>query len=106
MVVEGVPPQPPSSGKRPIPRTQPNVTDHDHNRGDRLAAEVLDYATDPTRFSQWQKGVIDGHLCQGVALTDVSQVLRHRDLATTAIYTKIDLVSLRAVARHWPGAHR
>lgn len=43
---------------------------------------------------------------QGVALTDISQVLRHRDLATTAIYAKIDLVSLRALAQPWPGAHR
>src|SRR6478609_2210988 len=31
----------------------------------------------------------------GVTLTDISQVLRHRDLATTATYAKIDLESLR-----------
>lgn len=41
-------------------------------------------------------------LVQGVALTDISQVLRHRDLATTAIYAKVDLDSLRMVARPWP----
>jgi uncharacterized protein YndB with AHSA1/START domain len=29
---------------------------------DRPAAEVFAYATDPARFSQWQKGVVDGHL--------------------------------------------
>ncbi len=29
---------------------------------DRPAAEVFAYATDPTRFSEWQKGVVDGHL--------------------------------------------
>ena len=29
---------------------------------DRPAAEVFAYATDPTRFSQWQKGVVDGHM--------------------------------------------
>jgi hypothetical protein len=28
----------------------------------RPAAEVFAYATDPTRFSQWQKGVVDGHM--------------------------------------------
>ncbi|WP_088312796.1 SRPBCC family protein [Kineosporia sp. R_H_3] len=28
----------------------------------RSAAEVYAYATDPTRFSQWQAGVVDGHL--------------------------------------------
>ncbi|HEY5842818.1 MAG TPA: SRPBCC family protein [Mycobacterium sp.] len=29
---------------------------------DRPAPDVFDYATDPTRFSEWQKGVIDGHM--------------------------------------------
>ncbi len=29
---------------------------------ERPAAEVFAYATDPTRFSQWQKGVVDGHI--------------------------------------------
>jgi site-specific recombinase XerD len=45
-------------------------------------------------------------LASGVALSDISQVLRHRDLATTAIYAKVDLASLRGVARQWPGATR
>src|SRR5262249_62210943 len=29
---------------------------------DRPAAEVFAYATDPSRFSEWQKGVVDGHM--------------------------------------------
>jgi integrase/recombinase XerD len=29
-------------------------------------------------------------LRQGAALAEISQVLRHRDLATTAIYAKVD----------------
>ncbi len=29
---------------------------------ERPAAEVFAYATDPARFSEWQKGVVDGHL--------------------------------------------
>ena len=29
---------------------------------DRPATEVFAYATDPTRFSEWQKGVVDGHM--------------------------------------------
>ncbi len=29
---------------------------------DRPAAEVFAYATDPARFSGWQKGVVDGHM--------------------------------------------
>ena len=28
----------------------------------RPADEVFAYATDPARFSQWQKGVVDGHM--------------------------------------------
>jgi site-specific recombinase XerD len=45
-------------------------------------------------------------LAAGAALADISQVLRHSDLATTAIYAKVDLVRLRQVARPWPGAAR
>lgn len=45
-------------------------------------------------------------LAHGVTLTGISQVLRHRDLATTASYAKVDFISLRAVARPWPGATR
>jgi hypothetical protein len=29
---------------------------------DRSAEEVFAYATDPSRFSEWQKGVVSGHL--------------------------------------------
>jgi hypothetical protein len=29
---------------------------------DRPAAEVFVHATDPARFSEWQKGVVDGHM--------------------------------------------
>jgi hypothetical protein len=29
---------------------------------DRPAAEVFAYATDPARFSEWQKGVVDGRM--------------------------------------------
>jgi Polyketide cyclase / dehydrase and lipid transport len=28
----------------------------------RSAADVFTYATDPTHFSEWQKGVVDGHM--------------------------------------------
>ena len=31
---------------------------------DRPAEEVFAYATDPTRFSEWQKGVVEGHMNQ------------------------------------------
>ena len=45
-------------------------------------------------------------LRRGATIVEVSQVLRHRDLATTAIYAKLDYAALRAVARPWPGAQR
>lgn len=45
-------------------------------------------------------------LAAGAALSEISQVLRHSDLATTAIYAKVDLGRLRQVARPWPGAAR
>jgi site-specific recombinase XerD len=45
-------------------------------------------------------------LRRGATLVEVSQVLRHRDLATTAIYAKVDLATLRRVAQPWPGAAR
>lgn len=31
---------------------------------DRSAEDVFTYATDPTRFSEWQKGVVEGHMAQ------------------------------------------
>jgi site-specific recombinase XerD len=45
-------------------------------------------------------------LREGASLIDIGQVLRHRDLATTAIYAKIDLGRLRQVAQPWPEAAR
>jgi site-specific recombinase XerD len=45
-------------------------------------------------------------LRQGASLVDISQLLRHSDLATTASYAKVDLGRLRQVARPWPGATR
>ena len=45
-------------------------------------------------------------LRQGAGLVEIGQVLRHRDLATTAIYAKVDLGALRHLAQPWPGAPR
>lgn len=45
-------------------------------------------------------------LREGASLIDISQVLRHSDLGTTAVYAKVDLVRLRQVAQRWPGAGR
>jgi site-specific recombinase XerD len=45
-------------------------------------------------------------LRQGATIIDISQVLRHRNLATTSVYAKVDLGTLGQVARPWPGIQR
>lgn len=60
----------------------------------------------PVRSHRLRHALATEMLRQGVALVDISQVLRHRDLATTAVYAKVDLASLRQVARPWPGTAR
>jgi integrase/recombinase XerD len=39
----------------------------------------------------------------GASLPEIAQVLRHRQLQTTAIYAKVDRTALRALALPWPG---
>jgi site-specific recombinase XerD len=41
-------------------------------------------------------------LRHGAGLTAIGQVLRHKDLATTALHAKVDFVALRLVAQPWP----
>jgi site-specific recombinase XerD len=45
---------------------------------------------------------------RGASLPEIAEVLRHRSQSTTAIYAKVSLEALRAVARPWPvgGADR
>ena len=38
----------------------------------------------------------------GVPLPEIGQVLRHRDLVSTAIYARVDVAQLRVLARTWP----
>jgi integrase/recombinase XerD len=39
----------------------------------------------------------------GGSLAEIGQVLRHRRALTTALYAKVDIPRLRALARPWPG---
>jgi site-specific recombinase XerD len=41
---------------------------------------------------------------RGAALKEVADILGHRCLDTTALYTKVDVARLTAVALPWPGA--
>ncbi|MGE3703291.1 MAG: tyrosine-type recombinase/integrase [Hyphomicrobiaceae bacterium] len=43
-------------------------------------------------------------LSAGTPLKEIADVLRHRSLDTSAIYTKVDTVRLTAVAMPWPGS--
>jgi integrase len=45
-------------------------------------------------------------LREGASMIDIGQVLRHKDLESTAIYAKVDLQRLRLAASPWPGAIR
>jgi integrase/recombinase XerD len=39
----------------------------------------------------------------GASLPEIGQLLRHRNIITTAIYAKVDRDALRSIARPWPG---
>jgi site-specific recombinase XerD len=52
---------------------------------------------------QFRHSLATNMLRQGASLTEIGQVLRHRDPNTTRLYTKVDLDSLRAIALPWPG---
>jgi integrase/recombinase XerD len=43
-------------------------------------------------------------LAAGAPLEEISQVLRHRSMLSTANYARVDLLALRAVAQPWPGS--
>jgi site-specific recombinase XerD len=45
-------------------------------------------------------------LKHGASLREIGDLLRHRRPDTTAIYAKVDLVSLRSIALPWPGGDR
>jgi integrase/recombinase XerD len=46
--------------------------------------------------------VASSMLRQGVSLQEIAGVLRHRSVATTKIYAKVDVITLRQVAQPWP----
>jgi site-specific recombinase XerD len=42
-------------------------------------------------------------LGSGASLSEIAEILRHRNPQTTTIYAKVDLASLHALALPWPG---
>lgn len=51
-------------------------------------------------------GAASAMLANGAPLHEIGQVLRHRDIATTVIYAKVDFAALSTVAQPWPGSAR
>jgi site-specific recombinase XerD len=45
-----------------------------------------------------------GMLRDGASMAEIGEVLRHRAPATTEIYAKVDIGSLRSLAQPWPGS--
>jgi site-specific recombinase XerD len=56
----------------------------------------------PLRAHRLRHALATDLLDQGVTLPEIAQVLRHRDLATTAVYAKVDHAALRELALPWP----
>jgi site-specific recombinase XerD len=42
-------------------------------------------------------------LRKGASLSEIGEILRHASIATTEIYTKVDIAGLRTLAQPWPG---
>jgi polyketide cyclase/dehydrase/lipid transport protein len=62
---------------------------------ERPADEVFGYATDPTRFPEWQQGVVDGHLEQTGsphvgALCHTTRRIGFADRASTSEVTHVE----------------
>ena len=55
---------------------------------------------------QFRHGLATEMLRQGASLGEIGDVLGHRQLQTTSIYTKVDIDALRSLALPWPGSTR
>lgn len=53
---------------------------------------------------QFRHALATQMLHRGASLTEIGELLRHRSPQTTAIYARVDLAALRALALPWPGA--
>ncbi len=55
----------------------------------------------PVRAHRLRHSLATELLSRGVKLPEIAQVLRHRDLATTAVYAKVDYRALGELAQPW-----
>jgi integrase/recombinase XerD len=79
-------------------------------KGHEAISAVVKYALKRTGIDSPRKGAHQfrhGFACkmlrQGASLAEIGEILRHRNPQTTAIYAKVDLVSLATLALPWPG---
>ena len=56
---------------------------------------------EPVRAHRLRHALATELLSRGVRLPEIAQVLRQRDLATTAVYAKVDYSALRELALPW-----
>ena len=56
----------------------------------------------PVRAHRLRHALATDLLDRGATLPEIAQVLRHRELATTAVYAKVDYTALRELALPWP----
>lgn len=64
----------------------------------------VDAGLAPARAHRLRHALATELLGRGFTLPEIGQVLRQRDLATTAVYAKVDHAALRTLALPWPGA--
>lgn len=60
----------------------------------------------PVRSHRLRHALATELLGRGFTLPEIGQVLRQRDLATTAVYAKVDHAALRTLALPWPAGAR
>ena len=72
-------------------------------RSSRVRSRVPVLGLVPLGSHQLRHALAVDMLRQGLSLTDIGQVLRHRSPDATRRYAKVDLEALREVALPWPG---
>lgn len=83
--------------KAPIVEIRPSLV------SESLRRVCLRAGVDVIGAHRLRHGLATDMLGRGASLIEVGQVLRHCDVATTAIYAKVDLDGLRTLAQPWPG---
>ncbi len=100
-------------GRPPCATRRVFVRTHAPHRGFRTSAAInylVSKAIDRVGLEPAHKGarllrqsLATDMLRQGASLAQIGEVLRHRDLESTALYAKVDVNALRALAPPWPG---